>query len=374
MAQVVKLKRSSTAGKVPETGDMVAGEMAMNTADGKLFLRDDSIIRPIITVNNQVTGSINLIGNITASGNISASSYYSDGHNALSVATLGGTTALYVGPDTNIDLNLYGDVNNTNLSHRFTGNITASGNISASGDLSIDGFPSVSASLAAAAGGGNVSNTGTPLDNQIAIWTNANTIEGRSDFTFDSGQMVIDALTGVVINDGNNDAYLQVKGSSDNNLLQVNPNNNDRIGIGTSTPSEKLTVQGNISASGQFIGANFGLDSTDKLQFSTSTLQFRLGDNSKYTMAPTIFRPTADEGASLGRTAEKWKELVVNHITASGIISASGDLYANNIVLPIGNKIGVEALDEVYINFSTSNFELTSTTGNVIIQGQGGVR
>ena len=70
MAQVVKLKRSSTAGNVPTSGQMVAGELAMNTAEGKLFLRDDSDVRPIVTVNNEVTGSINLIGSISASGDI----------------------------------------------------------------------------------------------------------------------------------------------------------------------------------------------------------------------------------------------------------------------------------------------------------------
>jgi hypothetical protein len=73
MAQTVKLKRSSVAGNVPTSGQMTPGELAMNTADGKLFLRDDSDVRPIVTVDAEVTGSLNLIGNITASGDISAS-------------------------------------------------------------------------------------------------------------------------------------------------------------------------------------------------------------------------------------------------------------------------------------------------------------
>jgi hypothetical protein len=37
MAQVIKLKRSSTAKAVPTTGNLELGELAMNTADGKLF-------------------------------------------------------------------------------------------------------------------------------------------------------------------------------------------------------------------------------------------------------------------------------------------------------------------------------------------------
>jgi len=67
MAQTIKLRRSNTAGAVPTTGQMETGELAMNTADGKLFLRDNASVRPIVTVDNLVTGSINLSGSISAS-------------------------------------------------------------------------------------------------------------------------------------------------------------------------------------------------------------------------------------------------------------------------------------------------------------------
>lgn len=67
MAQTIKLRRSNTAGAVPTTGQMEVGELAMNTADGKLFLRDNESVRPIVTVDNLITGSINLSGSISAS-------------------------------------------------------------------------------------------------------------------------------------------------------------------------------------------------------------------------------------------------------------------------------------------------------------------
>jgi len=54
------------------------------------------------------------------------------------------------------------------------------------GSLNIDGslyFRSVLFTPAGA--GGNVSNTGTPVNNQLAIWTNATTIEGDGDLTYD---------------------------------------------------------------------------------------------------------------------------------------------------------------------------------------------
>ena len=38
----------------------------------------------------------------------------------------------------------------------------------------------------AAAGGGDVSASGTPVDDQLAVWTGANSIEGTGDLTFDS--------------------------------------------------------------------------------------------------------------------------------------------------------------------------------------------
>jgi hypothetical protein len=44
-------------------------------------------------------------------------------------------------------------------------------------------------------GGGNVSNTGTPANNQVAIWTAATTIEGDSDLTFDGTDL---SVTGTV--------------------------------------------------------------------------------------------------------------------------------------------------------------------------------
>lgn len=39
--------------------------------------------------------------------------------------------------------------------------------------------------LGSGGGGGNVSNTGTPVNNQLAIWTDAATVEGDSSVTWD---------------------------------------------------------------------------------------------------------------------------------------------------------------------------------------------
>jgi len=44
MASIVKIKRSSVQGKAPTTSDITAGEIALNTRDGKLFSSDGSSV------------------------------------------------------------------------------------------------------------------------------------------------------------------------------------------------------------------------------------------------------------------------------------------------------------------------------------------
>ena len=39
MAQTIKLKRSSTEGAEPSTSDLSLGEVAINTYDGKMFIK-----------------------------------------------------------------------------------------------------------------------------------------------------------------------------------------------------------------------------------------------------------------------------------------------------------------------------------------------
>jgi hypothetical protein len=105
MAQIVKLKRSSTKGNVPTTTQIELGELAINTNDGKLYFeRNDgsATIQTILTSNtvSPITGSFQIsssadytlgvtgslkasdtgsFGYLLADGNITASYYYGDG-------------------------------------------------------------------------------------------------------------------------------------------------------------------------------------------------------------------------------------------------------------------------------------------------------
>ena len=67
MPQVIVIKRSPSAGAVPTPANLVSGELAINTADGKLFAKKDN--GTIVTLNG-VSELVNLGGAGFAAGEI----------------------------------------------------------------------------------------------------------------------------------------------------------------------------------------------------------------------------------------------------------------------------------------------------------------
>lgn len=70
MAQVVKLKRTSVQGRVPNISNLELGELAINTHDGRIFFEKDDgtlSIQEILTTNSSNSGSFNIQGAISAS-------------------------------------------------------------------------------------------------------------------------------------------------------------------------------------------------------------------------------------------------------------------------------------------------------------------
>lgn len=70
MAQVVKLKRTAVAGKVPSVSNLELGELAINTFDGRIFFEKDNgvpSIQHVVTTNSSTTGALDIHGDISAS-------------------------------------------------------------------------------------------------------------------------------------------------------------------------------------------------------------------------------------------------------------------------------------------------------------------
>jgi hypothetical protein len=65
MASTIQLKRSAQTGKVPDTGSLNLGELAINTYDGKIYFKKSGSVESVesvLTTNSTVTGSIRLEG------------------------------------------------------------------------------------------------------------------------------------------------------------------------------------------------------------------------------------------------------------------------------------------------------------------------
>lgn len=71
------LKRNLVSGNVPTTASIALGELAVNTADGKLFLKKSSslgeTVEEVVTTNTTTNGNVNLLGNLLIIGRSSFS-------------------------------------------------------------------------------------------------------------------------------------------------------------------------------------------------------------------------------------------------------------------------------------------------------------
>ena len=75
MATDILIKRSTTPGAVPTTGDLSTGELAINTADKRLFTNNSGTIVEIGTAptTQAVTGNATVGGTLGVTGNTSLS-------------------------------------------------------------------------------------------------------------------------------------------------------------------------------------------------------------------------------------------------------------------------------------------------------------
>lgn len=139
-------------------------------------------------------------------------------------------------------------------------------------------------------------------------------------------------------NTNQNNVDLLFAGTSDQSLFYID-SSEDKIGIGTNTPGEKLEVIGNISASGALTASNLS---------GTNT-----GDQNISNLAIT------------------GSNVLFNNITASGNISASGNLLGGglNINGPSNSHVEVGEYNVGFDVLSNPAFNTEITGSGLIVSG-----
>jgi hypothetical protein len=91
------------------------------------------------------------------------------------------------------------------------------------------------------------------------------------------------AASNMIFNNGSNNIDMQFKGDNDDNLLQLDAGD-DKVGIGISSPTEKLDVVGNIKSSDSLyvdkIRRATDSGTTTKIKLEANQIQFYAGGNS----------------------------------------------------------------------------------------------
>ena len=95
MAQTIKLKRSAIAGRVPSVSDLALGEVAINTADGKLYIKKDlSGVETIVEIGGLADVDIINFSETADQGELS----WDDDRNTLSL-TMGNGVVQQIGEE-----------------------------------------------------------------------------------------------------------------------------------------------------------------------------------------------------------------------------------------------------------------------------------
>ena len=274
-------------------GQVGIGESSLSTSSPKLTVGGNMKVTSHITASGDISGSGLLIVSQSGIGLASPETVFHIQQPAgttpeLRVEALGNTNSKLMLKNSQGNWEIFREFTSKNLVFKNNAgdiplilnksHITASGDISSSGTItmltaSIGGGIFTSASLAAGGGGGAVSAVANGSNNRVATFSSTDALNGESGLTFSGAGNTLTIDAGVVANSGNNDQPFQVKGSSDDNLLQVNPQSDDKVGIGTATPTKKLTVAGDISSSGAINSLSHITASGNISSSGTATIQ-----------------------------------------------------------------------------------------------------
>jgi hypothetical protein len=300
-------------------------------------------------------------GDISASGTMYANIFSAGNVNTKYINTHPGGDAIVQIEETGIDV---------------TGDITASGNTYIAGKLGVNAAsPGYTLQVSGDVGVANyIYHNGDP-DTYILMETDMiNLVAGGK-----SGIKIDEDEGWIRINNTNANLDFQVNADDGEVTLHADAGTN-KIGINTTTPDEALTVQGNISASGNLttteisashISASGGITLGDGSTTPTTIEPLLINFNPEANGNGTTFKvDDANSKTSLGGLIEfevsstkiELGTSATQHVTASGNISASGDLFANELTLKgpsAGISIEADSGTEI-ISTGATAFNITS--------------
>jgi hypothetical protein len=254
-----------------------------------------------LTVDGKISSSmaIETLSHITASGNISANgagphnfggNIYVDTDKYIGEQSEGGRIR-FRGSSVIVTEGSFNTNNNTTLGTALGDEITIKGHITASGNISSSG------QLIAASADfneGNITNVGEISVDKVIADTTTEVVLSLSTAGMAFG---VDAGDVYQFNEGEIDADWKYIDAA-NDVLIHGDAGLSRVGIGTTTPSSKLTVHGDISASGDIMGVGTLYMSGEKGDPSSSID----GDGAKFwsTAVGAPFFNLENSHASLG--------------------------------------------------------------------------
>lgn len=183
MANTVKLKRSATPAQAPTTGQLDLGEVAINTYDGKMYIKKDDGTASIVEIGAGGSGTVTSVSVSTANG-VSGS---------VATATTTPAITLSLGAITPSSVASTGAVTGTNLSGTNTGDQT----ITLTGDVTGTGTGSFATTLASVGTAGTYGSVTTDAKGRVTAGTVATPVAngGTSQTAFTTGDTLYASAT-----------------------------------------------------------------------------------------------------------------------------------------------------------------------------------
>ena len=375
MPSIVQLKRSALSGKVPGTGSLDLGELAVNTYDGKIYFKKSGSIQSIesvVTTNSTITGSIRLEG--TGSfGSLKVNDTLTVNHGVSVISGSLGITS---------DLTVLGAVNakQFNISvisssilfesgsskfgnslddtHNFTGSVNITGSFLLNGQ--VVGGATTSGSFTGSFTGDGSGLRGVVSDDlPIDGWDyNSNSSASISEFNNESRKYLIDfqwdSEVGTPV--GFKTFISNVTGSS-----QIIPTEagikfivgNQQVALVGPNGIESVPPAGTISGSSQL---------TASVLATTGSNTFR----GTQTMSGSII-PAIDNTYDLGSATYQWRDIYVS----------SGSLYIDGtkVLGSTGNELQIttdEGQSIKILESGTDSIILQSADGDIQLKASGG--